>query len=106
MSFQSGEPSIGCMSRGRGGGERHHLFGVLNLITGNYNVFRYLSLSSLKKSSVAHPQYSEKCKKAVEPQFNNERVLHLLYFCYSFLMPIRASNHIYLPTRSMLWRFP
>lgn len=94
------------MRRGGERGERHHLFGVLNLITGNYNVFRYLSLSSLKTSSVAHPQYSEKCKQAVEPRFNNERALHLVSFCYSFLMPSRASNHIHLPTRSMLWRFP
>lgn len=34
-----------------GGEMEHHLFGVLNLITGHYSVFRYVSLSSLKNNS-------------------------------------------------------
>lgn len=37
-----------------GGEMEHHLFGVLNLITGHYTVFRYVSLSSLKNNSDAH----------------------------------------------------
>lgn len=32
----------------------HHLFEVLDLITGHYNVFRYVSLSSLKNNYDAH----------------------------------------------------
>lgn len=40
MIFQSGEQSI------LGEEMEHHLFGVLNVTTGNYNVFRYVSLSS------------------------------------------------------------